>query len=203
MLKNRKMGGLLAVSLLTLILSGCGATRSIVLMPDSDGHVGQAEVSTFGGRLLLNKSGDMTHVTHPNVPPSSAVKADPAYIAKTFGEALSVEPAPSSRFTLLFESGTTILTKDSIKDIANIVATSKQRGAINILIRGHTDSVGSDVINDKLAMDRAERIKAMVIQHGIDPGLISVSSYGKNDPAIPTQDGVAESRNRRVEVIIQ
>jgi outer membrane protein OmpA-like peptidoglycan-associated protein len=203
MLKNRKMVGLSAILLLMLILAGCGATRSIVLMPDSDGHVGKAEVSTFGGKLLLNKPGDMTRVTRPNAPPSSAVKADPAYIAKTFGEALSVEPAPSSRFTLLFESGTTNLTKDSIKDIGNIVATSKQRRAINILIRGHTDSVGSDLINNKLAVDRAERVRAIVIQQGIDPGLISVSSHGKYDPAILTQDGVAEPRNRRVEVIVQ
>ena len=202
-MKNRKTAGLSTILWLTLLLAACSPTRSVILMPDRDGHVGKAEVSTSAGKLALSGSGDMTHVTRPNAPPSAVVKADPAYIAKTFGEALSVEPAPSSRFTLLFENGTTNLTKDSAKDIATIVATSKQRMAITILIRGHTDSVGSDVINNKLAVDRAEHVKDMLIRQGINPGLISVSSHGKYDPAIPTPDGVAESRNRRVEVIVQ
>jgi len=202
-LKNQISAGLTATLLLTLVLAGCSPTRSIILMPDRDGHVGKAEVSTSAGKLALNGSGDMTHVIRPNAPPSSVVKADPAYIARTFGEALSVEPAPSSRFTLLFETGTTNLTKDSAKDIATIVATSKQRMAITILIRGHTDSVGSDLINNKLAVDRAEHVADMLIRQGINPGLISVSSHGKYDPAIPAPDGVAEARNRRVEVIVQ
>jgi len=58
-------------------------------------------------------------------------------------------------------------------------------------------------INNKLAVDRAEHVKDMLIRQGINPGLISVSSHGKYDPAIPTPDGVAEARNRRVEVIVQ
>lgn len=197
------MLGQLVMVLSSIGLGGCSPVRSIILMPDSDGHVGKAEVSTLGGKLLLNRAGDMTHVANRKAPPSEAVKADPAYIAKTFGEALAVEPAPSRKFTLFFESGTATLTPDSTKEISSIVSTSQRRRAINISIRGHTDSVGSDVFNNKLAMERAEGVKAVVLQHGINPELISVSSHGKTDPAFPTPDGVAELRNRRVDVIIQ
>ena len=195
--------GQLVMVLSLVSLGGCSPVRSIILMPDRDGHVGKAAVSTLGGKLLLNRAGDMTHVANPKAPPSEAVKVDPAYIAKTFGEALAVEPAPSRKFTLLFDSGTTTLTPESMKDIANIVSTSQQRKAINISIRGHTDSVGSDLFNNKLAIERAERVKAMVQKQGINPELISVTSHGKADPAIPTPDGVAEPRNRRVDVIVQ
>lgn len=200
---NCKMAWQLAIVFSLVILGGCGATHSIILMPDNDGHVGKAEVLTLGGKQLLDKPGDMTRVTRPKAPPSGAVTADQTYISAVFGEALAVEPAPSRKFTLYFEFGTAVLIAHSVKDIANIVATSKQRKAINISISGHTDSVGSDEFNNKLAMERAEWIKAMVQQQGIKPELISISSYGKADPAIPTPDGVAEPRNRRVEVVIQ
>lgn len=201
---NRKIIGQLVLALSLLSLIGCSSpTRSIILMPDSDGHVGQAEVSTSGGKLLLQTAGDMTQVAKAGKPPSGAVKADPAYIARTFGEALAVEPAPSAKFTLLFQSGTTTMTADSIKDIENIVAASQQRKAIHISIRGHTDSVGSDKFNNKLAIERAERVRTLLLKRGIHPGLIAVSSHGKSDPAVPTPDGVAEPRNRRVDVIIQ
>jgi outer membrane protein OmpA-like peptidoglycan-associated protein len=177
--------------------------RSIILMPDSDGHVGRAEVTTSGGRLLLDRAGDMTQVANPKAPPSKPVAADTAYIARTFGEALAVEPAPSKKFTLLFETGTATLTPASLREIATILSTSQQRKAINIAIRGHTDSVGSDAFNNKLAMDRAERVKAALLKEGIPPALIMLSSHGKGDPAFPTPNGVAEPRNRRVEVIVR
>jgi len=153
-LNNQKTAGLSAILWLTLVLAACSPTRSIILMPDRDGHVGKAEVSTSAGKLALNGSGVMTHVTRPNAPPSSVVKADSAYIAKTFGEALSVEPAPSSRFTLLFETGTTNLTKDSAKDIATIVTTSKQRMAIG------TKSINADHRVSEIISAADEKIDA-------------------------------------------
>lgn len=178
-------------------------SRSIILMPDKDGHVGKAEVTTAGGTRVLNKAGEMTQITDPNAPPAETVAADAAQIARTFGEALAVEPVPSKKFTLLFETGTATLTAASLREIATIVATSQQRKAINIAIRGHTDAVGSDNYNNKLAVARAEKVRAALLKEGLAPTLFTVTSHGKGDPAIPTPNGVAEPRNRRVEVMVR
>ena len=200
---NCKTTGPLAAVFLLFSLMGCGAQRLIILMPDSDGHVGKAEVLTLGGKQLLDKPGDLTHVTTWKAAPSDVVTANPAFIAAIFGEALAVEPAPSWKLALYFETGTAVLTAESLKAIANVAAIVEQRKAINIAISGHTDGVGSDSFNNKLAMERANRVKDLLQKRGITPQLISVSSHGKGAPAVPTPDGIAEPRNRRVEVIIQ
>lgn len=136
-------------------------------------------------------------------PPSAVTTADPAFIATTFGEALAVEPSPAERFTLYFEMGTTALDPASRPAIAAVAAAVARRGAVSVAISGHTDSTGADPFNDRLSLARAERIRALLLEQGVAPQLMTVTSHGKGNPAVPTADGVAEPRNRRVEVIVR
>lgn len=191
-----------AACLLPVCLGGCAATQTIVLVPDPDGRVGEAEVSTSGGKQVLTRPSDMTRVGG-RAAPSAVATADPSYIATTFGEALAVEPAPAEKYLLYFEAGTTTLDASSGSVIPEIAAAARRRGAISISISGHTDATGSDLVNEKLALARAEQVKALLLTNGLAPGLMSVSSHGKGNPAIPTPDGVPEPRNRRVEVVVQ
>jgi outer membrane protein OmpA-like peptidoglycan-associated protein len=41
------------------------------------------------------------------------------------------------------------------------------------------------------------------VRLGVAPGNIEVIARGKREPVVPTADGVAEPRNRRVEVIVR
>lgn len=193
--------GLLVAGLMLMALGGC-ARQSVVLVPDPDGHVGKAEVATSAGKQLLEKSGDMTRTSGSSSPPSAVTKADPVFISTTFKEALAVEPPPLETFTLYFESGTTVLTEDSQKLIAAIASAVKRRSAISVSISGHTDATGSDELNNVLSLERAKRVEALLVEQGVKPELISVSSHGKGNPAIPTPEGVPEPRNRRVVAIV-
>ncbi|WP_018151832.1 OmpA family protein [Leeia oryzae] len=193
--------GLALLWLFLMMLSGC-AKQAVILMPDRDGHVGKAEVSTTKGKQTLDKEGDTTSVISKNFSPSSVTTAKPADIQKTFGEVLAIEPPPAETFTLFFETGTTDLTAESSEKIAAIIQSCQQRGAISVSVSGHTDATGSDQLNDQLARDRAEQVKKLLVEQGLNPDLITVSSHGKGNPAYPTPEGVAEPRNRRVVVII-
>lgn len=195
--------GRVVAALVVLLLGGCAARQTVVLVPDRQGHVGQVEVTTGGGKQVLTKAGDMTQVRDHASAPSTVTTADPAYVATAFGDALAVEPTPSEKFILYFETGTTDLRSDSQPVIADVVAAVKRRAAVAIAISGHTDATGSDQINDRLALARAEKVKELLMQQGVAQDLISVSSHGKGNPAIPTAEGVAEPRNRRVEVIVR
>jgi len=187
--------------LMLIALAGC-ASKAIILVPDPLGHVGRAEVSTSAGKQLLAKAGDMTRISGSSSPPSAVTTAAPEFIAATFAEALAVEPEPPQTFTLMFEAGATVLTADSRNMIAAIVTAIERRSAISVGISGHTDAVGSDKLNDALALERAQQVKALLQQQGVKPELISVTSHGKGNPAIATPDGVPEPRNRRVVVIV-
>lgn len=200
-MKSRRSGLLAAAIIVMLVLSACANTHSVILVPDPQGRLGTVEVSTAAGTQTLKRANDMTLVRRRDLPPSEISKADPGYIAATFGEALAVEPQPPARFVLYFETGRTELTAESRNALPAIIETWQQRKGIRLSISGHTDSAGSDRLNNALARERAEEIARLLLQE-IDPKLISVTSHGKGNPAIPTPDGVAEPRNRRVEVTI-
>jgi outer membrane protein OmpA-like peptidoglycan-associated protein len=186
-----------------LWLGGCATTQAIVLVPDPDGRLGVVEVTTSGGTQRLTKAGDMTRVSGSSAAPSAVTTADPAYLEQTFGEVLAAEPTPPERFILYFEAGTANLVPKSRSLLSDIAASIQRRGAIAVSISGHTDATGSDQLNDKLALDRAERVRALLEAQGVAPALMSVSSHGKGNPAVPTPEGASEPRNRRVEAIVQ
>jgi outer membrane protein OmpA-like peptidoglycan-associated protein len=156
-------------------------------------------VATGGGKQVLTKPSDMTRVGGRTDPPSAVTTADPSYIAATFREALAAEPVPPEKYVLYFEAGTTTLDARSQPVIPGIAAAARRRAAISIAISGHTDATGADQVNERLALARADRVKALRLA----PGPMSVSSHGKGNPAVPTPDGVSEPRNRRVEVVVQ
>lgn len=193
----------LSLAMILVIVSGCAPRHSVILMPDPSGHVGSAEVITDSGKQVLEKSGEMTVVSGRTASPSPPVEVDPTYISATFADALSVEPLPSEKFILLFETGETNLVAESQATIPAILTAINRRSAISISISGHTDAVGSIQFNDKLAHDRALAIRALLIRNGVNQDRLIVSSHGKGNPIVPTPDGVAEPRNRRVEVIVR
>ncbi len=184
------------------IIAGCAPKHTVILVPDPDGHVGRASVITEAGHQNLEKPGDMTRVTTKSAAPSAVETADSTFISLTFADALAAEPIPPEKFILYFQAGKTELTAESEAALPNILASIKKRGAINVAISGHTDAVGSDQVNDALSRKRAESIRDLLIQGGVPGYLITVTSHGKGNPLIATPDGVAEPRNRRVEVTV-
>ena len=57
--------------------------------------------------------------------------------------------------------------------------------------------------NDALALRRAETVRAMLIARGVAPENIVAVGRGKRELLVPTADGVAEPRNRRVEIVVR
>jgi outer membrane protein OmpA-like peptidoglycan-associated protein len=192
----------LSAAVVLVVAACCAPRKTVILVPDPDGHVGKASVVTEGGRQQLEKPGDMTRVTTRSSAPSAVTTADSTYISVTFADALSAEPAPAEKFILYFNRGKTELTAESKAALPDILASIKKRGAISIDISGHTDTVGSDQYNDVLSRSRADSIRDLLIQGGVSQDRITVTSHGKGNPLIPTPDGVAEPRNRRVEVTV-
>ncbi|MBA5638080.1 OmpA family protein [Duganella sp. LX20W] len=187
---------------LTLLLAGCAGGASVILVPDQQGKVGKAEVSTEGGKQLLTQAGAMTRTSGPRQAPGAITTADPAYLASTFGEALAVEPPAGETFTLYFKTGSSMLAADDQKIIDDIAAAVKRRAAISVRISGHTDSTGSAALDTALSLERVKQVQALLLDKGVPPERISTSYHGKGNPAVPTPDGVAEPRNRRVVVIV-
>jgi outer membrane protein OmpA-like peptidoglycan-associated protein len=78
-----------------------------------------------------------------------------------------------------------------------------RRPAPEVVVIGHTDAVGSDEHNDRLSLQRAERIRAQLIALGVAPERVQAAGRGKRELLVPTADQVAEARNRRVEIVVR
>ena len=67
---------------------------------------------------------------------------------------------------------------------------------------GHADRSGSDSYNLELSERRAQAIANLMSEAGIPVGSIDTSAQGEANPRVPTQDGVREPQNRRVEITV-
>lgn len=79
---------------------------------------------------------------------------------------------------------------------ADLVADTNKR----LLVWGHTDTVGTEQYNMGLSVRRAESVAAYLESKGVDSSRLTIQGFGETKLAVPTGDGVAEPRNRRVEV---
>ena len=74
--------------------------------------------------------------------------------------------------------------------------------ALVIEISGHTDNTGSDEINNKLSLERANAVKDYLLKGGIDTVRIRTKGYGKSKPKADNATEEGRQINRRVEIEI-
>jgi outer membrane protein OmpA-like peptidoglycan-associated protein len=72
-----------------------------------------------------------------------------------------------------------------------------------VTVIGHTDLVGSDQYNDALSTQRAQRVRDELVHAGMAGQHVEIASRGKREPLYRTPEGVAEPRNRRVEINVR
>lgn len=190
---------------MVLVLAACGTPtpRSyVVLLPDADGNVGQVIVSGSQGRQVLTQSGQVAALDGGAV----NIALSREQIATAFDDARAAQPPAPEHFLLYFLTGGTRLTMESEMKFADILTRWKARpesAVSEVVVIGHTDTVGSDESNTALAMQRARSIAERLRDAGIRVGALTLESHGEKNPLVPTRDGIAEPRNRRVQVTIR
>jgi outer membrane protein OmpA-like peptidoglycan-associated protein len=71
-----------------------------------------------------------------------------------------------------------------------------------VRIVGHTDSTGSDDLNNRLSLERAQATKNYLVERGVRPGQIQVAGRGEHEPVADNTTDSGRARNRRVEVFL-
>lgn len=189
---------------LMVFLAGCSAHRTtVVLVPDPEGHVGTVSVKTQGGEQLLSESGQAVIVKNEKDAPPPATKIGEEQIHAMFGKALNAEPPVPEKFILYFKIDSTELLPDSKILIPKIIESIRQYASFDISVNGHSDRAGEEAYNLDLSLKRAGYVEELLVKSGVDKKYITTTSHGEGNPLVPTQDGVAEPKNRRVEVIVR
>ena len=111
-----------------------------------------------------------------------------------------LEPNDVEIFTLYFDSRDFVNVDKKLNEIVEFIKNNEDS---YIQIIGHTDSKGAQTYNEELAKKRAEIVALKIKESGAKYLHIQVESYGENNLALKTPDGVDEALNRRVEVLIR
>ncbi len=84
-----------------------------------------------------------------------------------------------------------------IDRIANVMVRYPQT---LIQVEGYTDSTGSEVYNQRLSERRAESVKNLLVQRGVNPSSIYAVGFGENMPVATNDTPEGRQLNRRVEI---
>jgi OOP family OmpA-OmpF porin len=103
---------------------------------------------------------------------------------------------------VLFATGKADLSSDALRSVDKLADFLQKYPNRNVLIEGHTDSVGSDEFNLTLSQKRADSVKETLTSRGIGEGRIATKGYGKKFPVASNDTVAGKQQNRRVEVII-
>lgn len=103
---------------------------------------------------------------------------------------------------LFFDLGKATLKSESAPELKRILQVMSENKALVIEISGHTDNTGSDEINNKLSLERANAVKDYLLKGGIDTARIRTKGYGKTKPKADNATEEGRQINRRVEIEI-
>ena len=83
-----------------------------------------------------------------------------------------------------------------------LASTLNQHPVTTVTIIGHTDSTGSDAVNDPLSVNRAASTRDYLVQRGVSAQRIAVDGRGSRQPVADNSTASGRAMNRRVEIFI-
>jgi len=199
---------LIAASILALALTGCanmtetqkgtatgagvGALAGVIIGDSKGGAAIGAAAGALGGYLWSKHMQDK--------------KA--AMEQATAGTGVTVTQTPDNQLKLNIPSDISFDTgradiRPSLRPILDQFASGLgSQPNTEVRIIGHTDSTGSDAINDPLSLQRAASARDYLSARGVDVGRILTAGRGSHEPIADNNSEAGRARNRRVEIFL-
>lgn len=103
-------------------------------------------------------------------------------------------------FIVFFDWNSSDVTAEAATTLDATVSMLRVCGFPAVELSGYTDRSGSDAYNQRLSEHRAVTIRGYLASHGVPETSITTQAFGETNPRVPTEDGVRELQNRRVEI---
>jgi outer membrane protein OmpA-like peptidoglycan-associated protein len=104
---------------------------------------------------------------------------------------------------VLFVTGQSTLlpiAEDRLRQVAEAINDNPEG---SIVVEGHTDSTGSQSLNEELSRRRAEAVSTFLISRGVDAARIRAVGLGSSRPVADNKSPEGRANNRRVEIVIE
>lgn len=126
----------------------------------------------------------------------------------TAGTGVTVSQTPDNRLKLEIPSDISFdVNRADIKPNFRTVLDAFAKGLVNnppatVTIIGHTDSSGTDAINNPLSLNRAASVRDYLVARGVASNRIAIDGRGSREPVAPNDTPENKAKNRRVEIFV-
>ncbi|MFP4350497.1 MAG: OmpA family protein [Thermodesulfobacteriota bacterium] len=198
-----------------LILAGCAAPQTKTGKGAAYGTAGGAAAGALAGQLIGRDSegtligaavgaaiggaagagvGKMMDKQEQDF--NQALAASNAAAVRREGNLLAI----TLRGDVTFDTDSATVKPGLYSEIERIAQVMVQYPQTRILVEGYTDSQGTDSYNQQLSERRAESVKNLLVDQGVDSSRIQAVGYGEAQPVATNATAVGKARNRRVEI---
>jgi len=101
-----------------------------------------------------------------------------------------------------FDVGSAQIKSDFVPILDRFAQTLVENPKSTVRIVGHTDSTGSDAINDPLSVNRATSVRNYLSAHGVAAHRVTVDGRGSSEPVAANTTDAGRARNRRVDIFV-
>ncbi len=128
--------------------------------------------------------------------------------AATQGTGVSVVQTADNRLKIQipsdisFDTGKATIKPELQPVLDRFAQTLAENPVTNVHIIGHTDSTGSDAINDPLSVRRAMSARDYLAARGVSPARVSIDGRGSREPIADNTTTTGRARNRRIEIFV-
>ncbi|PUA17944.1 OmpA family protein [Glaciimonas sp. PCH181] len=162
-----------------------------------------------GGRALGGAAiGGAIGAVAGNIWSNKMEKQKQAMQQATQGTGVEVSQTADNRLKLAipsdisFATGRADITPDFRPILERFASTLGENTATTVTIIGHTDSTGSDAINDPLSLQRAASTRNFLTSRGISPNRFGIEGRGSHEPIASNDTNFNRAKNRRVEIYV-
>jgi outer membrane protein OmpA-like peptidoglycan-associated protein len=103
---------------------------------------------------------------------------------------------------VLFDTGSAVLKPVTREKLARVVGILLLHPELRLQVEGHTDSVGSADLNQRLSENRAESVRTYLVQQGIASNGVATRGFGDSQPVASNDTAAGRQQNRRVELVV-
>lgn len=127
-------------------------------------------------------------------------KAAPAAVAPKVVEKTIFTDKPVTIEGANFDTNSAKLKPVADKKLGEVVDFAGKYKDAGLAVTGHTDSRGSEKLNQKLSVARAESVKAYLVKKGVAASRITTAGVASAQPVGDNKTKAGRAQNRRVEI---
>lgn len=101
-----------------------------------------------------------------------------------------------------FDVGQSAIKSNFAPVLSHFATSLNQNPVTTVTIIGHTDSTGSDAINNPLSRDRADSARDYLVARGVARNRIITDGRGSREPVADNSTQQGRAKNRRVEIYV-